>query len=200
MKKVDNFDASKWLVENKVTFQSRLNEAEELMYVEWDELEKMAFPAISAYNKENGLDSIQSVRVISSGNSYDKNKAIMAFIMAKTNTGKEMGYELTWDKDLNLSKLIPPYKSTNTPQPNKKQKDGDSKSISLTPEQKKEFKSAIRDLKKIEDLEYALGEAGNVLANILTNGKAEFIEDVEDFGYDADEVEQYAIDLAGGSK
>jgi len=200
MKKADNFDSTKWLVENKITFQSRLNEAEELMYVEWDELEKMAFSAISAYNKENGLDSIQSVRVISSGNSYDKNKAIMAFIMAKTNTGKEMGYELTWDKDLNLSKLIPPYKSTNTPQPNKKQKDGDSKPISLTPEQKKEFKSAIRDLKKIEDLEYALGEAGNVLANILTNGKAEFIEDVEDFGYDADEVEQYAIDLASGSK
>jgi hypothetical protein len=26
MKKADNFDASKWLVENKITFQSRLNE------------------------------------------------------------------------------------------------------------------------------------------------------------------------------
>lgn len=26
MKKADNFDSSKWLVENKVTFQSRLNE------------------------------------------------------------------------------------------------------------------------------------------------------------------------------
>ena len=48
----------------------------------------------------------------------------------------------------------------------------------------------------MEDFEYALGEAGTVLANILTNGKAEFIEDVEDFGYDADEVEQYAMDLA----
>jgi len=28
MKKADNFDASKWLVENKITFQSRLNEEE----------------------------------------------------------------------------------------------------------------------------------------------------------------------------
>jgi len=28
MKKADNFDAKKWLVENKVTFQSRLNENE----------------------------------------------------------------------------------------------------------------------------------------------------------------------------
>jgi hypothetical protein len=34
MKKADNFDASKWLVENKITFQSRLNEdmAKEKMY------------------------------------------------------------------------------------------------------------------------------------------------------------------------
>ena len=29
MKKADNFDPSKWLVENKITFQSRLNEDEE---------------------------------------------------------------------------------------------------------------------------------------------------------------------------
>ena len=200
MKKADNFNATKWLVENKITTQSRLTEAEKLIYVEWDELEKMAFAAISAYNKQNGLDPIQSVRVTSSGNSYDKNKAVQANVTVKTNTGEEMDYGLTWDKDLNLSKLTPPYKSTNTPQPNKKQKDGDSKPISLTPIQKKEFKSAIRDLKKIEDLEYALGEAGNVLANILTNGEAEYIEDVENFGYDADEVEQYAMDLAGGSK
>ena len=63
--------------------------------------------------------------------------------------------------------------------------------------QKKKFKSAIRDLSKMKDFEYAVGEAGNVLANILTNGKAEFIEDVEDFGYDPDEVENYAQDLAG---
>ena len=28
MKKADNFDSSKWLVENKITFQSRLNEEE----------------------------------------------------------------------------------------------------------------------------------------------------------------------------
>ena len=28
MKKADNFDSSKWLLENKITFQSRLNENE----------------------------------------------------------------------------------------------------------------------------------------------------------------------------
>jgi hypothetical protein len=77
---------------------------------------------------------------------------------------------------------------------------GSSKPITLTPLQKKEFLSAIRDLKRAEDLEYALEEAGNVLANILTNGKAEYIEDVEDFGYDPDEVENYAIDLASSKR
>jgi hypothetical protein len=81
-----------------------------------------------------------------------------------------------------------------------KQKTGSSKPITLTPLQKKEFLSSIRDLKRSEDLETALDEAGNILARILTNDEAEFIEDVEDFGYDVDEVEQYAIDLAGGSK
>jgi hypothetical protein len=77
---------------------------------------------------------------------------------------------------------------------------GSSKPITLTPLQKKEFLSAIRDLKRAEDLEYALEEAGNVLANILTNGKAEYIEDVEDFGYDPDEVENYAMDLASSKR
>jgi hypothetical protein len=74
-----------------------------------------------------------------------------------------------------------------------------NQTINLTPQQKKEFKSAIRDLSKMEDFEYAVGEAGNVLANILTNGKAEYIEYVEDFGYDAEEVENYAQDLVGNN-
>jgi hypothetical protein len=76
----------------------------------------------------------------------------------------------------------------------------EAKKINLTPVQKKEFFDAIKDLSAQEDFEYALGEAGNVLANIITNGEAEYIEDVEDFGYDAEEVEQYAMDLAGESE
>lgn len=76
----------------------------------------------------------------------------------------------------------------------------EAKKINLTPIQKKEFFDAIEDLSSQEDFEYALGEAGNVLANIITNGEAEYIEDVEDFGYDAEEVEQYAMDLAGESE
>jgi hypothetical protein len=187
---MENFDLRKYLAEGK------LFEEENLMNVGLEEIEKMAFPIISTYNEQNGLDPIQSIRVTSSRNSMIGNKAIQANVTVETNTGEKMDYELTWDKDLNLQKLIPPPKNTNIPQLNKKQKDKDSKPISLTPIQKKEFKSSIRDLTKNEDFEYALGEAGTVLANIITNGKTEFIEDVEDFGYDADEVEQYAIDLA----
>ena len=185
------FDLKKYLAEG------RLFEEENLVNVGMEEIEKMAFPIISTYNEQNGLDPIQSIRVTSSTNSRIWYKALQANVTAENNTGKLMDYELTWDKDLNLQKLTPPYKNTDIPQPSKKQKSKDSKPISLTPIQKKEFKSAIRDLSKMEDFEYALGEAGTVLANMLTNGKAEFIEDVEDFGYDADEVEQYAIDLAG---
>jgi len=192
MKKADNFDAGKWLVENKITTQSKLNE-DNFVNVGMEEIEKMAFPIISTYNEQNGLDPIQSIRVTSSQNNRIWYKAIQANVTAETNTGKLMDYELTWDNKLNLQKLTPPSQPS---QPIQKQKE-ESKPIFLTPIQKKEFKSAIRDLSKMEDFEYALGEAGTVLANILTNGKAEFIEDVEDFGYDADEVEQYAIDLAG---
>jgi hypothetical protein len=188
-----SFDLKKYLAEG------RLFEEENLVNIGSEELEKLAFPIISTYNEQNRLDPIQSIRVTSTTNSRIWYKAVQANITAETNTGKLMDYELTWDKDLNLQKLTPPYKNTDIPQPSKKQKSKDSKPISLTPIQKKEFKSAIRDLSKMEDFEYALGEAGTVLANILTNGKAEFIEDVEDFGYDADEVEQYAMDLAQGN-
>jgi len=64
--------------------------------------------------------------------------------------------------------------------------------INLTPEQKEEFESRVKYLAKTEDAEYALDEAGNILARVITNNEAEFIEDVEDFGYDAEEVEKYA--------
>jgi len=67
-----------------------------------------------------------------------------------------------------------------------------TKAINLTPEQKEEFESRVKYLAKTEDAEYALDEAGNILARVITNNEAEFIEDVEDFGYDAEEVEEYA--------
>ena len=192
MKKADNFDAGKWLVENKITTQSRLKE-DNFVNVGMEEIEKMAFPIISTYNEQNGLDPIQSIRVTSSQNNRIWYKAIQANVTAETNTGKLMDYELTWDNKLNLHKLTPPSQPS---QPIQKQKE-ESKPIFLTPIQKKRFKSAIRDISQMEDFEYAFGEAGNILARVLTNDEAEFIEDVEDFGYNSNEVEDYAQDLVG---
>jgi hypothetical protein len=55
------------------------------------------------------------------------------------------------------------------------------------------MKSFIKD----EDFDTAMQDAGNILARVLTNDEAEFIEDVEDFGYNSNEVEDYAQDLVG---
>ena len=189
MKKADNFDAGKWLVENKITTQSRLKE-DNFVNVGMEEIEKMAFPIISTYNEQNGLDPIQSIRVTSSQNNRIWYKAIQANVTAETNTGKLMDYELTWDNKLNLQKLTPPS------QPSQKQKE-ESKPIFLTPIQKKDFINRMKSFIKDEDFDTAMEEAGNILARVLTNDEAEFIEDVEDFGYNSNEVEDYAQDLVG---
>jgi hypothetical protein len=189
MKKADNFDAGKWLVENKITTQSRLKE-DNFVNVGMEEIEKMAFPIISTYNEQNGLDPIQSIKVTSSQNNRIWYKAIQANVTAETNTGKLMDYELTWDNKLNLQKLTPPS------QPSQKQKE-ESKPIFLTPIQKKDFINRMKSFIKDEDFDTAMEEAGNILARVLTNDEAEFIEDVEDFGYNSNEVEDYAQDLVG---
>jgi hypothetical protein len=189
MKKADNFDAGKWLVENKITTQSRLKE-DNFVNVGMEEIEKMAFPIISTYNEQNGLDPIQSIKVTSSQNNRIWYKAIQANVTAETNTGKLMDYELTWDNKLNLQKLTPPS------QPSQKQKE-ESKPIFLTPIQKKDFINRMKSFIKDEDFDTAMQEAGNILARVLTNDEAEFIEDVEDFGYNSNEVEDYAQDLVG---
>ena len=51
MKKADNFNAKQWLVENKITFQSRLNEALTMNPVE--SIEKYGFVKIK--NREEYL-------------------------------------------------------------------------------------------------------------------------------------------------
>ena len=71
--------------------------------------------------------------------------------------------------------------------------------LNLTPQQKQEFLDRIKDLIDSEGLDYTMGEAGNILARVLTQDKAEFIEDVEDFGYDAEEVENYDQNLVGNT-
>ena len=58
MKKADNFDPSKWLVENKITFQSCLNEDEEKseIKVEFEKSpNKLPFETIEQAFEESGL-------------------------------------------------------------------------------------------------------------------------------------------------
>jgi hypothetical protein len=73
----------------------------------------------------------------------------------------------------------------------------EQEAIKITPEQKAAFLDRIKGYAEDEGADSAFFEAGNILARVLTDDEAEFIEDVEDFGYNAQEVEDYAQDLVG---
>jgi hypothetical protein len=73
----------------------------------------------------------------------------------------------------------------------------DKTSLNITPQQKRAFTQEIKNFIADEDFDTAMQEAGNILASMLTNGEAEFIEDVSNFGYDPDQVEKYAQDITG---
>jgi len=70
-------------------------------------------------------------------------------------------------------------------------KPSSQKSLSITPAQKKEFLDRIKNIDSV-NLEM---DAANILARVLTNDEAEFIEDVEDFGFDPEAVEDLAQEL-----
>ena len=70
-------------------------------------------------------------------------------------------------------------------------KPSSQKSLSITPVQKKEFLDRIKNIDSV-NLEM---DAANILARVLTNDEAEFIEDVEDFGFDPEAVEDLAQEL-----
>jgi hypothetical protein len=68
----------------------------------------------------------------------------------------------------------------------------------LTPEQQNEFKQRIQQLYDMtEDIEYVVENAGNILARVMTNDEAEWVEDINDYGYDydIDEFDQIAAQL-----
>ena len=52
MKKADNFDAKQWLVENKITTQSRLNEAKDPDSVVSQEARDMFYNAVAKVMKD----------------------------------------------------------------------------------------------------------------------------------------------------
>jgi len=68
----------------------------------------------------------------------------------------------------------------------------------LTSEQQNEFKQRIQQLYDMtEDIEYVVENAGNILARVMTNDEAEWVEDINDYGYDydIDEFDQIAAQL-----
>ena len=72
----------------------------------------------------------------------------------------------------------------------------DYKSLSLTPQQEQEFMERIQYLANMEGKDIAMNAAGDILARELSNDEIEWLEDIEEMGYDADEVETTAINLA----
>ena len=63
MKKADNFDASKWLVENKITFQSRLNENKNLGPYDFDTFKWKNQPS----NPNAKLEDLENEDTVSKG-------------------------------------------------------------------------------------------------------------------------------------
>jgi hypothetical protein len=103
MKKADNFDSSKWLVENKITFQSRLNEV-----IDFPEMEDEFRGAMETgdYTKEEYLQDIISAspNELVSDAYYEVSNAIKQGIYTKQEAVKLMK---AWAKE----KLGSPEKS-----------------------------------------------------------------------------------------
>ena len=60
MKKADNFDATKWLVENKVTFQSRLNEDEAYLSPSMQKQFNMIVSTLKKAKSQEDIDQVHS--------------------------------------------------------------------------------------------------------------------------------------------
>ena len=87
MKKSDNFDASKWLVENKITTQSRLNEND-------DYVDDISAAKSSARDKQNfNQDAIDYVggEVIWNKLSQDEKESVLADIGRDWDRSRSMG-------------------------------------------------------------------------------------------------------------
>jgi len=94
MKKADNFDASKWLVENKITFQSRLNEL-----LDTDKVKQLGKKAVEDYILKNNLDSIDDIKYTGGGTFSDKANAVF---YSTSSTGEITKYTVQYDANYNL--------------------------------------------------------------------------------------------------
>ena len=112
-------------------------------------------------------------------------------------TGNAYGIEITSTSDDQSQKFSTKHDDegnvTDTQLDKIQPTSSNQKSLSITPAQKKEFLDRIKNIDSV-NLEM---DAANILAGVLTNDEAEFIEDVEDFGFDPDAVEDLAQKLVG---
>jgi hypothetical protein len=104
MKKADNFDASKWLVENKITTQSRLNEL-----LNYDKVEQLSKKAVEDYISSNNLGTISSIGSLGMALSPDKAIAHSKVIF---DSGKTINITAQYDENYNLTDI-----KVNTPKP-----------------------------------------------------------------------------------
>jgi hypothetical protein len=94
MRKADNFNASKWLVENKITFQSRLNEL-----LDTDKVKQLGKKAVEDYILKNNLDSIDDIKYTGGGTFSDKANAVF---YSTSSTGEITKYTVQYDANYNL--------------------------------------------------------------------------------------------------
>jgi hypothetical protein len=110
MKKADNFDATKWLVENKITTQSKLNE-----FLDFDKVKQLGKKAIEDYISSNNLGTISSI--ISLGARIDSEEYTHRFEVILAPTGKTLDITVQYDANYNLTDIkvnTPKSKSTNS--------------------------------------------------------------------------------------
>jgi hypothetical protein len=107
MKKADNFDASKWLVENKITTQSRLNEL-----LDYDKVEQLSKKAIEDYISSNNLGTVSSIGSLGMALSHDKAIAQSKVVL---DSGKTINISAQYDENYNLTDIkVNTSKSTNS--------------------------------------------------------------------------------------
>jgi hypothetical protein len=107
MKKADNFDASKWLVENKITTQSRLNEL-----LNYDKVEQLSKKAIEDYISSNNLGTISSMVSLGMRLSHDTAIAQSNVVL---DSGKTINITAQYDENYNLTDIkVNTPKSTNS--------------------------------------------------------------------------------------
>jgi hypothetical protein len=107
MKKADNFDASKWLVENKITTQSRLNET-----LDYSKIEQLGKKVIEDYISSNNLGTISSIVNLGMILSYDKAIAQSKVVL---DSGKTINITAQYDENYNLTDIkVNTPKSTNS--------------------------------------------------------------------------------------